>query len=369
MRIGIITMHKVRNFGSALQAYGLQFAIEKMGYEVTIIDYKYPNELSSAGKKIRWQTKLRNFLDDIGLLKYLNPEVMYFQEFYKKYHLTKRYNNPQELVSNPPLFDVYMTGSDQVWNPKHTNTDLSFLLNFVPKNRRKIAYAASFACKKLDKQVAEKYIPYLKDYDSVGIREYNGKLLYEALTGLNAEVVIDPSLLLTKKDWENVVAPYNNQWKNQDYILVYFLSYAYNPFPYAFDLVRSVAQKLGKKIICLCLEPNVAEYKCNIPNSEIVRKVGPIQFLQLFLGASFVITTSFHGTAFASNFGKALLSVVNPDSDDDRQSSFLKNIGRDESIWKCGSPLDRIPLEQHFMISKLEQFRAKSYSFLKNSLL
>ena len=117
------------------------------------------------------------------------------------------------------------------------------------------------------------------------------------------------------------------------------------------------------------MEPNVAEYKCNIPNSEIVQKVGPIQSLQLFLGASFVITTSFHATAFSSNFGKLLLSVVNPDSDDDRQSSFLKKIGRDESIWKCGSPLDRIPLEQHFMISRLEQFRAKSYSFLKNSLL
>lgn len=368
MKIGVITMHKVRNFGSALQAYALQTALEKMGHEVKIIDYKYPNATHRSVKKISFKSSLKNLLNDLGLLKFVNPEVMHFAKFYKLFKLTRKYNSPQKLKRHVPRFDVYVTGSDQVWNPRHTKGDTSFLLDFAPSKSRKIAYAASFATKTLDRKTAEKFTPLLKEYHAASVREQNGKELYEKLTGKSVSVALDPSLLLNRDEWEMVVQNKKNPWAGKDYILVYFLSYAYNPFPYAFEVAKYVSKKLNKKLICLCLESNVADYKKNLPYAELVQKVGPIQFIQLFLNASFVVTTSFHGTAFSANFNKPMLSIVNPNSDDDRQLSFLKNIDRSSAIVKYGESLEKLPIQQSFAIQNLDDLRRKSYFFLEEAL-
>ena len=192
--------------------------------------------------------------------------------------------------------------------------------------------------------------------------------MYESLTGKPASIVLDPSLLLNRDEWGVVVQNKKNPWAGKDYILVYFLSYAYNPFPYAFEVAKYVSKKTNKKLICLCLESNVADYKRELPNAELVQKVGPIQFIQLFLNAGFVITTSFHGTAFGANFNKPVLSIVNPNSDDDRQSSFLKDIDRSSSIVKCGDSLEELPIRQEFTSQNLDDLRRKSYSFLEEAL-
>ena len=368
MRIGIITIHKIRNFGSALQAYGLQTALQKLGHETTIIDYKFPNKFNRARKHRDFRTLLRDLLNDAGLLKYINPEVKCFSEFHKLFKLTKSYTSPNSLCEKPPKFDVYMTGSDQVWNPIHTNGDTTFLLDFVPRGGKKIAYAASFACKSLSNDIACRFSSYLKEYNFVGVREHNGKILYENLTGKTATVVLDPSLLLTLEDWSKVIEGYKNPWNGKDYVLAYFLTYAYNPFPYAFQLAEYVANYFNKELICLCLEPNIAEYRNYLPNAKLVQKVGPIQFIQLFKEASFVITTSFHGTAFASNFCKPLFSIINSNSEDDRQSSFLKSIDREDAVVACGSHFEELNINQAPSLYKLEKMREKSYSFLKNSL-
>lgn len=359
-------MHKVRNFGSALQAYGLQTALEKLGHEATLIDYKYPNATNKKTRNVK--AFVRDFLNEVGLLKFFNPEVKRFGEFYRFFHLTKKYRSPAALKQHTPQFDVYMTGSDQVWNPRHTNGDTTFLLDFAPSKARKVSYAASFATKTLDAATSRSFTPLLKEYHSVGIREQNGKELYEKLTGKKATVVLDPSLLLNQKEWESVVQSEKNPWSEQDYVLAYFLSYAYNPFPYAFKVADYVAKKLGKKLICLCLETNIADYQKNLPNAELIQKVGPIQFIQLFSKASFIVTTSFHGTAFGANFNKPLLSIVNPTSEDDRQSSFLRSIGRDSSIVNHGTYFDCLNVNQEFMISSLERMRNTSYSFLEEAL-
>ena len=152
----IITMHKVKNFGSALQAWALQESILKMGLDVKMIDYLYPNQYyfshvpeapvvrRSILKKIRL-SKLLGYIKKNYLYKHKQQTAL-FQRFWEKHFLlTKPYTSPDELQAHPPKVDFYITGSDQVWNPNTMYGDPSFFLDFGSKETPRIAYAASFS--------------------------------------------------------------------------------------------------------------------------------------------------------------------------------------------------------------------------------
>lgn len=130
--LGILTMHRVVNYGSALQAYATQRVIENMGYTCEIIDYMYPNafqyQRGTSYTPITFKSKVSKFF---GLNPYWR-KVNKFEKFYRDYfHLSPKYNCPEEINTNPPIYRAYITGSDQVWNPVHTKGDLTFLLDFV----------------------------------------------------------------------------------------------------------------------------------------------------------------------------------------------------------------------------------------------
>ena len=134
--IGIITIHKINNYGSVLQAYALQKACEDLNFKVEIIDYNFPNNFHLSNKYAHHQDSQPNEPRWIKLLYMLDLIKQHkgIRDFVTKYQKLslKQYNHPSELESGVPNYDIYITGSDQLWNPLHCNGDPVFLLHFAP---------------------------------------------------------------------------------------------------------------------------------------------------------------------------------------------------------------------------------------------
>ena len=365
-KIGIITMHRINNYGSVLQAFALQYIIEKMGFDVQLIDYNYPNIFQYtrgvALPKNDWKAKV------IKSMSWLHPYNRYdykFQDFRNRYFKLSPYYKDFDVIHQKAIsYDLYITGSDQVWNPKFTKGDTTFLLDFAEKNANKISYASSFSCTQLGKEYEATYSELLAQYQAISVREWGGVELVKRLTGQQAVITVDPTLLLDDNAWKTVVSKRCRYSKN--YILLYVLSYSFNPVPYIYDLALYLSRKLNLQIVVLGKHPYLSKYK----NVESILDAGPLEFLQLIENAVCVVTSSFHGTAFSVNYKKPVYAVVNDKNDDDRISSFLSDLSLDESIIPMGMALDTIPLDMHSESSWniLNQKREYSLLYLENAI-
>lgn len=321
--VGIITMHRPISFGSSLQAYALQRKIQDLGYRCEIIDYQYPNELHK-GKSNLFIVLVRNFIHYLLNLFMGMPclfEYIRFKRFRRNFlKLSKYYTNSETLVQDPPKYDIYCTGSDQVWNTNFTKRDTSFLLSFV-KDKNKISYASSFAVDYIIEDSIKDFEYYLSQYTKITVRERSGLELVKKLTGKSATLVCDPTLLLSKEEWFPL-ADQSSIHIHKPYLLVFILTYSYNPYPEVSRIIDYVQQKLGLHTVVL--SGNKYDYLRN--NTTVIKSAGPLEFLYLFKNASFIITSSFHGVAFSANFEKPFLAVVDKNNKDSRLLSFLETI-------------------------------------------
>lgn len=367
--VGVITMHRVINYGSALQAYATQRIIEKLGYKCEIIDYQFPNEFQyQRGYKyaqLTWKNKLAKFLR----LKARWRKEDKFNKFYKHYlNLSQYHYSYNEIHNNPPIYDIYMTGSDQVWNPTHTRGDDTFLLGFIPETKNKVSFSASFANKEIPKDYYKLYTKLLSQYQQISVRENNGKEIIKTLLNKEVTVTLDPTLMLNKEEWLNLITPIKKKFNKEQYILIYALNYAFDPSPYIYVLLKELQEKTGYVVYSFTKIPS----NFKIRNIHFVNEASPIEFLQIFSNASFIITSSFHGTAFAVNFGIPLISIINNTQIvDDRQSDLLKKLNLNKCIVKKGTPIKDINFDKFQTESgqeKLNKLRQVSLSFLKNAL-
>lgn len=375
----IITMHKVKNYGSALQAWALQETIQKMGLDVKIVDYLYPNQYyfshvpqtpvvrHSVLKKISL-SKLSCYFKKKYLYKHKRQTAL-FQKFWQKnFLLTQPYSSPEELQSNPPKADFYITGSDQVWNPNTMYGDPVFFLDFGDKETKRIAYAASFGSNVIPPKYKNLYTRYLNAYNHIGIRERNGVDIVASLTGKSGSLVCDPTLLQTKEDYK-VLADDSIVKVNRPYLLAYILDYAYNPRPAIDIVIEKVSEKLGLHVVYL-LCGNTNGYKLG---STTFSGVGPNEFVSLFRNASFVVTSSFHGTVFSLIHEKPFYAVLPADKTDSRIASLLLTVGlldrgiRANEEVVIGNSED-MSIDYSKINPALNELRNSSLCYLKNSL-
>lgn len=369
MKIGIITMHKVINFGSLLQAYALQEKIKQLGYENEIIDYDFPpkKNLSLVQRIIFW---IYSFLVNVFSLGAIWRKKNRFKRFYNlNIRTTEKLYTNQSIHCNPPVYDIYMSGSDQVWNPNFIKADTSFLLSFAPLEKKHVSYASSFAVNELDENFCNLYAEYLGKYQNICVRERSGVDIVKSLTGKDAQLVCDPTILLTRDDWDKL-ANKSSLSIDEKYILVYVLNYMFNPYPKIEELIKAVQKELGNLKI-IYLEGRKKDVFSR--NSKVIKDAGPNEFLYLFKHASFVITTSFHGAAFSLIYGKPLYGVVKDvNSIDGRITSLLNRVGLNQAI-TCYNSVDVLPKEQLLSLScseqALEDFRQYSIFMLQNTLV
>ena len=320
MKVRTITCHDVYNIGASLQAYALQTYLKSLGHDVKIIDYK-PDYLSKHyrlnivgnpkyDKPLLKQAYLLAKLP--GRLRML-PRKKAFDRFTAQYlELTKRYTSNEELKRDPPAAEVYFAGSDQIWNPLFPNgKDPAFYLDFVQTGIR-ASYAASFAVDEFPQELREVTAQYLNRFDHIAVRETSGLSVLNTLGVTNAATVLDPVFLLDLAQW-GVMAKKPERCETP-YLLVY-----------DFDNSASV-RRLAEKIAS---QNSLKIYSIfDLPYAERCFSVcGPETFLGLIQGASFVLSNSFHATAFAVIFEKEFAVVARTEKINTRMRDLTALLG------------------------------------------
>lgn len=378
-KVGIITVHCLPNWGSVLQAYALQQIIKRLGFEVENIDYRFPNEFHwERGKK--WGMKppltLRNMFRSIKntamyTMNLKARPLMYLLDLFIKNNmkLSKRYINYNELHKNPPIYDIYVSGSDQIWNPNTMLGDYSYMFDFAPVDAKIISYASSFSCRNIPESMKPQYKRHLSRYASITVRENNGKLIINELLGRDAKVVLDPSLLLDGNEWSLLSMSGRKCLLPPKYILCYMLAYTYSADEPMSILLTRVQEKFKWPVIMLKNSP------CNFTGEQFVLPknygVGIPEFLYLIQNASIVVSSSFHGTAFALNMGIPLVALAK-ENEDDRIASLVSNIGLANDILVMESEVENKRFSPFYDVAKeqdrLNSLRKMSIDYLAENL-
>ncbi len=324
--IGILTQHRVIHYGSVLQAYALQRILNELGMTNEIIDYKYPNKAHiSKSQKTSFRALIYQYLAAfLRLIRNDKNEKSKIEEFINKelFKSKKTFRTPEELAKYCPKYDIYLTGSDQVWNTDYLNGDTSFFFPFAPKDAVKVSYASSFGRFSFSGHKAEEWISNLKSYKSISVREMNAANIIKSYIDVEVTEVLDPTLLIHREGWLDFAESRSKSRK--EYILVYLLTYAWDPFPYAEDLAIHYQQKQNYQV--KVIEPELLSL--NHADWEYVNNVSPHKFVKLFAEASLVITNSFHGVCFSVNMHTPFIPLIRDnDVNDDRLQSLLKKVG------------------------------------------
>ena len=320
MKICTITCHDVYNVGASLQAYALQTYLKSLGHDVKIIDYK-PDYLSKHYR-----------LDVVGNPKYDKPFVREayllaklpgrlrvlprkkaFDSFTAKHlDLTRRYVSNEELKADPPEADAFFAGSDQIWNPLFPNgKDPAFYLDFVQRGIC-ASYAASFAVDEFPQELREVTAQYLSRFDHIAVRETSGLSVLKTLGITNAVTVLDPVFLLDRAQWEAMAE------KPERCEKPYLLVYDFDNSPAVRKLAERIAAERGLHIYSIF----------NLPYAERCFPLcGPETFLGLMQHAAFVLSNSFHATAFSVIFEKEFAVVERTEKINTRMRDFTAMLG------------------------------------------
>ncbi len=305
MKIDIITMHGVYNYGSALQTYATITYLERKGHEVEIIDY-YPGRMRHYGSISQLFRDANTFHHNavksaiISCVKYCSiPKLKRaFIPFATEHFLkTDKFESNEEIKKNPPKADVYCTGSDQVWNDYlERGFDSTYFLDFAPEEAKKIAFSASFGRDDIKPEELKTIQKYLNKYNAISVREDSG---LQALTGTPVDLkacVLDPSFMLTGEEWKKL-APIISE---KGYILVYKL----HEDSIASEAALAIGKREGKPVIRISLD-----YMKRIKGGKTVVAPEVTKFISYIANADLVVTDSFHATAFSINLNVPFVSI------------------------------------------------------------
>lgn len=366
-KVEVITLHRTVNYGSVLQAYATQYVLEKLGYQVEFIDY-YPERLHMLGMLKRIKNKserlskslfLRTIARMLILPSYIKRFAVFKRFVKKKLKMTDiTYLTEEQIEKNMPFADVYCTGSDQVWNVGwNEKFDSPFYLRFVPKDKKRIAYSASFGKAKLEDWEKNDTKVCLEKYDFIAMREKSGVEIVNNLGIKNAVQVLDPTLLLTKEEWTSLIS---DRYANRKYILMYNINHNRKLHEYAKKL--SKLKNLPLIYISYNFHDgfNYGHLKCNIKVED---------FLSLIAHAKYVLTDSFHCTAYSINFNKDLL-VAYPEKFSTRLVSIVELTGLTNRVIDDYEDLSICERKIDFQYASkiLEEEREKSIRYLKMAL-
>lgn len=387
MKIGIVTFVKCDNYGAELQAYALQWKLNQLGYDAELIDLqKIEKDLASNTSSILpaiknrfkvygWKApfEIGKLVIDVLQRKLAakknetNAEEKHklFLAFFDRFiRHSNRYYTIEEIRQATDLpYDTYIAGSDQIWNYMHNDNLDVYFLDFAKKfGARRISYAASISAASIPIKYQGEYRKLLGNIEYLSVRELQGAELIKKLTGREAEVVLDPTLLISSNEWLHNVA--KNPLSGEKYVLVYTLSGS----KYIQELCENIAGRLGCKVVNM----KINFRKDDSGKMTDLFDLGPQEWVGLISGASYVVTDSFHGTAFSINFNKPFTTLVNPVSNmNSRVLSILKIMGlEDRIIYDDGTRQmpKALSVDYTEVNKKMEEWRYKSLSFIKKSL-
>ncbi|HAW6060341.1 TPA: polysaccharide pyruvyl transferase family protein [Citrobacter braakii] len=304
MRIGIVTIHKANNYGAVLQATATGIYLKKYGsvFYINNNDSKYLQEQLNL---IRFSFSIK------GILRTLKDILRVKNRYYSinkfKKHFEKYYNelDVKNNISEIKKLNVIVCGSDQIWNPQCTNgnDDINgyYFLDFAGEETILFSYASSAGSYQYDDSQLAKIKSYLNKFSKIGVREIDLSNTLNKKINVNSQVVLDPTLLISKEDWDNLP---REKIKNlpQKYIFVYIINHNVNTD----SIIKEISSKYNLKIVSLTQEifPN--------HNADIyIKDVGPLSLIELIQKSNCVVTDSFHGCCISITYEKQFL-VIHP---------------------------------------------------------
>lgn len=349
-RVGILTFVDTINFGASLQAYATQELLRQHGYDAEIIPYT--NEKIDKKEHNQGSLNLKKIMKSMVMGKGIKNKTIKFKKFE-----TENFKTGMRLCADTKEkvdlnYDYFVVGSDQVWNADITGYDWTYFLDFVSDDRKKIAYAPSIGSCKYKVEAYDKVKKYTSKFQSLSIREESGAKFIKEVTGLSAEVVVDPTLLLDKAEWRSKITFVP---EIKDYILVYFPHNKANVFAF----VDRLKEKTKLPVIYLSISPRKQKGVTTIYDAS------PEEFLGWVMNATYIVTGSFHGTAFSLNFEKQFFFESYDDGS--RIGNIAKLAGVTERNIMNENALDSM-IDFESVNSRLIHEREKSKNWLLRAL-
>lgn len=365
-KVDIITFQCAHNYGAILQVYALQQTIEKMHKKVEIINYK--NKIIERQYKVI-NVDLKNLKN---FFKTIVSDILFFKKKYKRYqnfekfikkrlNLTKIYKNEEVLKKESPIADIYIAGSDQVWNSNITHgLQDAYTLNFGKKNIKRISYAASIGNSEISDNEKEIYKEKISKIDYISVREESGKKALEQIIYSPIEVVLDPTLLLTKSKWEDEIKMLTGEKEK------YILAYVVQPDDEYIKIVNDLSEKTGLKVIHF--GKRNPGYK-NVLKSAYTE--GPLEFVNYIKNAEYVVATSFHATVFSVIFHKKFFIIPHKKTGS-RVTNLLDKLGIKNRTFNTLEEFQNIDYnfktDWDKVDQKLNEERKKSLNWLENAI-
>jgi polysaccharide pyruvyl transferase WcaK-like protein len=363
MKIGILTYHRAHNYGAMLQAYALRTYLHNQGHDVEFIDY-WPdshNKQYTLFKPIRGKSlyfKILNIISDSVTLIRRTIRMNKFNNFRKK-HLgindsIKYTTNKEPIIER---YDCVVVGSDQIWRTqeyegKHVGIDPMYLCTNIPNTTRCISYAASMGIISLTSADEHVIRTSLKNFNTILVRENSLKQLVESL-GYSAHVVLDPTLLLTKQQWNQLIP--SHRYSQKPYVLFYELM----PSQEALAFAKKKALSLNCELLIM---DSIIH---TLPRKNHISYASPIEFMHAIRDAEFVIATSFHGTAFSIIFEKQFITI-GLKKNADRVKTLLQQVGITEQYQD--QPIETSKINYKEVNTTLQTIRQHSQQLLVKSI-
>lgn len=360
-KVGIVTIHKINNYGAVLQAYALNRHIRSLGHDAKTIDFR-TYRVAESYELFRPYENLMDIPRNLQALLYAG-RLLKRKERFDRFLEEEVPMTEQAWFSNDELrkaqmdFDTYVCGSDQIWNTHCRNYDDAFILSFARGRGERIAYAASVGADTINPDLQATFRRELSDFKAVAVREKDAVDIIEPLAQQPVSHVCDPVLLLEWEQWSALAA---QPLRREPYIFFYHVK---SDIPGMRDYVRRLSRETGMKVVAVTMNlremlyPNVKRYDA-----------GPREFLSLIQNAAYVVTNSFHATAFSLIFRKKLMVFSPHGAGPSRLTSILQTAGMMDRVWDKGCSPIETEIDYDAVWQRLDPFVEQSKRFLEANL-
>lgn len=361
-KCGIVTYHRAHNYGALLQAYALKKSLQKLSLEPVFIDYQ-PESISRGYELYPQLPKEKSISAFIRYIKDFIHLILDYKRKKNRFIAFETFIKKEINIHKPEgMFEYLFLGSDQIWNTSYTNgIDKHYygIFDNLTANNT-ISYAASMGTSNINSEDEYTFIKYLEDLDGIGVREEKLANYISSISSLNPEITLDPTLLLSKSEWRSLKDSASIHVDEKPYLLIYEV----HEHSLTQQIKEFISKKLGLSIVSLSSRTDCYTNKNNITDAS------PNDFIKLFSNASFVITTSFHGTVFSIINEVPFLTLKFNNDTDIRSESLLRQVNLLERHIESIADIDNLPLEFSYEESNLllEKYRKKSIDFLKRHI-
>lgn len=330
-KVGVLTFQNAINYGAALQTYALNKYLNEIGISCETIDYrcKYiEDNYKLLSFEIKDMKKTINMIINL-INNYIRKRK--FNDFKAKYiKLSDKSYCAETVVNLNKEYNVFITGSDQVWNVDLCN-DFNYFLPFVNDNNSRVSFAASFGNIKVLENNEKIIKNILAKYKKISTREKSGKIEIENKLGLECNHVLDPTFLLTDNEWSKLIP--KRYEIEEKYILLYILHEESS-----YEIARKISEETGFKVYI------ITQSRRKRIEGKYIRNAGPIDFLALIKNSEYVVTDSFHGTALSIIFRKNLKVVLKNKNKylNDRLVSIINELNLEDCIVNNNSYISKL---------------------------